>query len=302
MSIQPTVLVVDDSKAKIAKLKSDLQSDGHTVITANGGNEGWDLLLEKSDAISTIILDRVMPDLDGISFMKKLKAEPNINSIPVIMVTAANTEAEIAEGLEAGVYYYMTYPYNAVLMNSLVRSASADYLQINGLLQSIRQISDVVELLRDCNFEIRTLDDVKRLAPTLSVFFPDPERVALGITELLTNAVEHGNLAITYDEKSELVTANKWKAEVERRLEDPKYRDRRVRISLIADPNDITLWIRDQGNGFNWQKYLTISPERATHNHGRGIAMSCMLSFDSIHYVGKGNEVICKVDRKPSNL
>jgi CheY-like chemotaxis protein/anti-sigma regulatory factor (Ser/Thr protein kinase) len=294
---QPVVLVVDDSRAKAAKLKADLEAGGHKVATADGGNAGWELLLELKGSISAILLDRVMTDLNGIAFMNKLKSHPDLTNIPVIMVTAANSHAEVSEGIEAGVYYYMTYPYNTELMQSLVRSASADYLTIAGMLRSIRQISEVVDLMRECNFEIRTLDDVKRLSPTLSVFFTDPERVILGISEILTNAVEHGNLGITYDEKSELVTNNTMHAEIERRLQHPEYRDRRVNISLIASHYDITLWIRDQGKGFEWKNYLTISPERATDNHGRGIAMSCLLSFDSVQYLGKGNEVIFKVNR-----
>ena len=54
---------------------------------------------------------------------------------------------------------------------------------------------------------------------------------------------------------------------------------------------DLHYRIEDQGEGFDWRKYLEISPERAFHTHGRGIAMSRMLCFDSLEYVGKGNEV-----------
>jgi hypothetical protein len=50
--------------------------------------------------------------------------------------------------------------------------------------------------------------------------------------------------------------------------------------------------IADQGDGFDWQKYLEISPERAFDPHGRGVAMSRMMSFDTLEYIGSGNRVI----------
>ncbi|HLD95062.1 MAG TPA: response regulator, partial [Alphaproteobacteria bacterium] len=50
--------------------------------------------------------------------------------------------------------------------------------------------------------------------------------------------------------------------------------------------------IKDQGNGFDWKKYLELSPERATDPHGRGIAMAKTLSFSRLEYQGCGNEVV----------
>jgi len=54
---------------------------------------------------------------------------------------------------------------------------------------------------------------------------------------------------------------------------------------------ELTFVIRDQGAGFDWQGYLEMSPERAFDTHGRGIAMSRMISFDNLEYRGRGNEV-----------
>lgn len=52
----------------------------------------------------------------------------------------------------------------------------------------------------------------------------------------------------------------------------------------------------DEGNGFDWNKYLEMSPDRAFDMHGRGIAMARMLSFDDLQYQGKGNVVVGKVN------
>ena len=58
----------------------------------------------------------------------------------------------------------------------------------------------------------------------------------------------------------------------------------------------VELVIRDEGAGFDWKNYLTFSSERACDSHGRGIAMSRMLSFDHMEYRGCGNEVLVRVN------
>ena len=86
-----------------------------------------------------------------------------------------------------------------------------------------------------------------------------------------------------------------WGEEIERRLTLPEYKDKMAVINYTKGQNSITLKITDEGEGFDWQEYMEISPERSTHSHGRGIAMSKMMSFDQMEYIGKGNEVLCTV-------
>ena len=61
----------------------------------------------------------------------------------------------------------------------------------------------------------------------------------------------------------------------------------------MLDANRVT--ITDQGNGFDWQTYMEFNPERVFDLHGRGIAMSKAISFDSLEYLGKGNCVVTTV-------
>ena len=135
----------------------------------------------------------------------------------------------------------------------------------------------------------------KHLSSMLASVFPNPTQTVLGISELLINAIEHGNLGVSYEEKTTLLNEDRWTEEIERRMLLDKYKNRYVRVSLTRSHQELTLWIRDEGSGFDWREYLEISPDRATHNHGRGIAMSKSLSFDTLQYIGRGNEVICKV-------
>ena len=105
------VLVVDDEPESLKLIKRHLESEGYTVFTANNGAEGFEILQQHRKNIYLILLDRIMPKMDGIQFIKKLKANETIANIPVIMQTSASLQRQIAEGIAAGAYYYLTKPY-----------------------------------------------------------------------------------------------------------------------------------------------------------------------------------------------
>ena len=115
--------------------------------------------------------------------------------------------------------------------------------------------------------------------------------MVFGLTELLVNAVEHGNLGITYEEKTRLREQGRWEEEVASRLAAPEYAEKQVRVSYSRERDQIRVRIEDEGQGFEWQRYVDMDLERAFDTHGRGIAMSRMISFDDVQYLGVGNTV-----------
>lgn len=294
-SAAPLVMVVEDSATNLHFMERDLKEAGCRVVSAVHGEEAWEILQNSEEQVSVIVLDRVMPELDGVALTKRIKADPQLSEIPIIMQTAAKKKEEIVEGIEAGVYYYLTKPYDRVVLLSIISSACRSFEDLSRLRQELGDIKGVLDLFETFKFRVKTLDDAKRLAPMLASIFPNPDQTVLGISELLINAVEHGNLGVTYEDKSRLLKEDRWAEEIDRRIQLPEYRDRFVRVELSQCSKELTLWIHDEGDGFDWREYLVFSPDRATHNHGRGIAMSKSLSFDTLQYIGRGNEVICKV-------
>lgn len=119
--------------------------------------------------------------------------------------------------------------------------------------------------------------------------------MAVGLTELLVNAVEHGNLGLSYEDKKRLRLKNTWEAEVARRQSLPEYGARTVRVWVARHPNRIEFMIADEGAGFDWKRYLEFDPERMTDPNGRGIAMARMLSFSGIEFIGAGNSVVATI-------
>ena len=153
----------------------------------------------------------------------------------------------------------------------------------------------VANLLLCSEFQLRTLLEARTLANALSGYYPQPQRVVLGISELLINAVEHGNLGISYQEKSRLLQQGGWEGEIERRLSLPENISKTVTVQLERKPHEMSLIISDCGAGFEYTNYLEISAERAFDPNGRGIAMSRMMSFDTLEYQGKGNQLVAVV-------
>jgi signal transduction histidine kinase len=211
------------------------------------------------------------------------------------MQTAATAPDQVREGIEAGAYYYLAKPYEPETLTAIVRAALVDIDVRENAHQEAQAHVKAMELLDRAEFRFRSLDQIGPLIQVLASLCATPEIVASGLSELLVNAVEHGNLGISYADKKRLRLENTWEAEVARRLALPEYRDRNVLVRVARLPDHLEFTVIDEGTGFDWQRYLDFEPERATDPNGRGIAMARMLSFASLQYSGCGNTVIATV-------
>lgn len=145
--------------------------------------------------------------------------------------------------------------------------------------------------LQTATFEITTLEEAAGLAALLAGACENAAAVLLGLSELLINAIEHGNLEIGYFEKSRLLSLGAWTAEVERRLALPEFAARKVRVEVGRSGSRLEITIIDAGSGFDWSNYLELSAARSLDSHGRGIALANKLAFNTLEYRGCGNTV-----------
>jgi DNA-binding response OmpR family regulator len=285
------ILIVEDEPINLDALIEILGDEGYEVCSAVSGSQAWEQISTAPGRFDVVLLDRVMPDMDGIEILRRMKSRPEIGHTPVIMQTSLATDNAIAEGLQAGAYYYLTKPFAADTLVAIVAAAIRDNRDYLELQREVRQASRTLSCLSHAEFSFRTPDEAHDIATLLAQAAPDPGRVVLGLCELMLNAVEHGNLSITYAEKSALGGGEALAAEVARRLADPSNASKLARIEFLRSASELRFVVRDCGHGFNWQGYLEMSPDRAFDTHGRGIAMSRMLSFDRLRYLGSGNEV-----------
>jgi len=195
---------------------------------------------------------------------------------------------QIRDGIDAGAFYYLTKPFDPRVLVSIVNAAIDDFHYRVTFAKMLQDCGNPFRTLVQGAFRFHTLDEGERLALWIANACPSPEE-ALGIIEILTNAVEHGNLGITYDEKTDLVEKGTWRAEVERRLASPEFASKHVDVQIDRNNERITVLVEDQGPGFESEPYLTFDASRAFDNHGRGIAMAGMTV--KLQYLGRGNQV-----------
>jgi anti-sigma regulatory factor (Ser/Thr protein kinase) len=149
-------------------------------------------------------------------------------------------------------------------------------------------------LLQQGTFRLRYMTEATLLAEFIANNCPNPRLVVVGISEMIVNAIEHGNLGITYEEKSLLQTNNTWLAEIDHRLALPENQGKFVEVEYLRTNTHIQVTVIDQGNGFDWKKFESKHNKSET-SHGRGIFLAKNLAFKELYYSGKGNIVTCVI-------
>lgn len=291
MSNLPNILIVDDEVQNLEIINEYLSDEACTTTVRQDSVRAWRELEGNPAAYDVILLDWMMPEMDGLEMLRKIKQHPALKFTPVIMQTARTDKQDILRGMAGGAYYYLTKPYNQSTLCGIVNAALDDNRRFKQLEATLLQSDPARTLQTAAEFELRNMNEADQLATLLANSCPQPAKVISGISELLINAIEHGNLRIGYAEKTELKKNGVWREEIEHRLRQPEYRDKFATVRYNNSGTTITISVKDQGKGFDWQKYLEFNPERAFDCNGRGIAMANMLSFDELQYNDAGNEV-----------
>jgi len=285
------ILVVDDDALNLELIETFLNDEGYHCQCVDSGRQALAILDKRQDNFSCILLDRMMPEMDGMEVLKKIKSQQRYSRLPIIMQTALTGKKNMREGLDAGAYYYLIKPYSQITLLKIVAAAVKDYTDDIKLQHHLNETAASLQMMQQGSFKFTTLEQAKRLAVLLAKTCAQADKVVMGLSELLVNAVEHGNLGISYQEKTQLNEKNIWQQEIDKRLQLEPYRGRQVTVNFKRMSDKLEFTIVDQGKGFDWREYMEMRPERSFNSHGRGIAMAKLISFDEIEYCGNGNEV-----------
>ena len=117
---QEKILIVEDEEDVQELIRYNLEKDGYLTQSALNGREALDKA--KSGVPDLILLDLMLPEVDGLEVCKLLKADAETRSIPVIMLTAKGTEADIVAGLEMGADDYITKPFSPRVLLARVKA------------------------------------------------------------------------------------------------------------------------------------------------------------------------------------
>jgi two-component system alkaline phosphatase synthesis response regulator PhoP len=114
------VLVVDDEEDILDLVKFNLSREGYEILCASSGEEG--LAYAKRDLPDIIILDLMLPGIDGLEVTRQLKVDNVTKNIPIVMLTAKGEEADIVAGLELGADDYITKPFSPRVLVARVKA------------------------------------------------------------------------------------------------------------------------------------------------------------------------------------
>lgn len=214
----PTIMLVDDNDANIQLAASILKRNNYNLILAYGGEEALDILEDKSADL--ILLDVMMPDIDGYEVCKRLKENDNTKDIPVILLTALRKNESLVKGFSLGAIDYISKPFNkdellARVKNHLDLKFSRDFIieqnakldllnqenkallkitahDLKSPLQGIYGLLDIIEInLRSGEFDVNEILENIELSKKAAL---QAEKIIRDILDL--NNLENGKLGL----------------------------------------------------------------------------------------------------------
>lgn len=138
------ILVVDDEEDILELIRYNLDKEGFDVICAENGEKCLELAAAHSPDL--IVLDLMLPGIDGLDVCKKLKNDPETQMLPIIMLTAKSTESDIVVGLELGADDYVIKPFSPRILIARIKS----------VLRRSDQSEEKNEVIRRANFTVNT--------------------------------------------------------------------------------------------------------------------------------------------------
>lgn len=194
------ILIVEDNPVFLKLTSSILSNEGYLLIIADNAKSAQQIIGNESERISVVILDWSMPDMSGLELLKWIRKKSEFDCIQVIMQTGMNGPEHIRQGIDAGAYYYLVKPTRREILLSTIRAAIRSSNNQKRLTSKLKKAENLLELLDEAYFSYKTVDQAELLAVVIANICQRSDTAML-VSEILTNAVEHGNLAITYEGK-----------------------------------------------------------------------------------------------------
>ena len=159
------VLIAEDEIVSRRLLESALPRWGYDVITATDGEEAW-RLLQEPDAPAIMVLDWLMPRLDGVEICRRIRAHPQLSSVYIILLTSRAAIEDVVQGLEAGANDYITKPFDAAELRARMQVGVRVVNLQTTLAERVREVEDALSrvkqlqgLLPICSYCKKIRDD-----------------------------------------------------------------------------------------------------------------------------------------------
>ena len=290
------MLIAEDDAHALAELERLMARPGNEV---RGVRDGAAALSAFEGFGPELVLSAVeMPTMSGLELLAEIRKR-TCDTI-VVMMTAEDGDEPGLQAMRLGANGCLRKPCRSPDLLSLTQrhARTAECRKGDGS-------RDGQLLRREFTLQVENrLERLPAVVNSLSAEIGQGQRdldVHLGLMELLVNAVEHGNLEITPEQKEAALQRTGGLARLyEERLADPRLSCRRVTVRFTEDAAGTREWlIRDEGRGFDWQA-LPESPEAPGEGRlsGRGVFL-CRMLFDRLEYSGAGNVVRATMYAEP---
>lgn len=137
-----TILVIEDEDDILDLIKVNLTREGYRVLGSAAGEEG--LALAREEAPDLVVLDLMLPGMDGLQVCRTLRSDPRTRALPVLILTARGEEADIVAGLEAGADDYVTKPFSPKVLAARVRSVLRRRAEAPGSEDGVLRVRDLL--------------------------------------------------------------------------------------------------------------------------------------------------------------
>jgi two-component system cell cycle response regulator len=155
------LLVVDDDPINRRLLASYLQREGHEVVTANDGGAGWETV--RREPFDVVLLDVLMPELDGYEVLERIRADADLRHLPVIMISSLDETDSIVRCIELGADDYLPKPFSPPLLRARINAGLARKRLADLEREYLEQVGHVVAAaaaVEDGTFDADALDSV----------------------------------------------------------------------------------------------------------------------------------------------
>ena len=283
------ILAADDEELNLMIIARLLDEAGYGMIEAADGMEAWEYLTEHPREANILMLDRMMPGMNGFDLSRKVRTIPHMRFIPIIIQSGKIEEDTMTVTYNAGADYYLLKPFEHKFMQDMVRAVSYDVTRHKLLMDFMK---NPLPFERSATTTYKTPEEACKLAASLAIGAVDEVGVAEALSELMLNAIEHGNLGIDIETKRKLILAGTLQDEIAARLTQPEFKDRKVTVKVEPGSVQQIITITDEGAGFDWEKFTPYDVANLTKLCGRGIDRATRL-LSKVEFLGNGNAVRC---------
>jgi len=286
MSYKGSILIIDDNVDLLEYLKDFFMIYNYEVILAESGNDGIEKFREFSPDI--VISDIRLPDKSGNIVVKEIKEMDK--DVPIIVITGYSDHNLILSAMRNGAVELLKKPFKPKDLKYLISKIEILFKKIRVKLSAsfLQWEKRHVKIANDIHI-IPSVTDF--IFSNVDYIFGEVSFMKIGLQEILINAIEHGNLEITYEEKQRLLGTGEYNRALKEKAHLPENISKCVDIKVFSTPEYLKIMVEDMGTGFDLSSIPDPqNPENFLNEHGKGIMMT-LNAFDEVTYNDKGNKV-----------